>query len=149
MSRGLGRIERTILDALHATTRPYVALWELICLLDGQVTTLDEPAHHWRIPICTPHPKRHHPLGMLVDHDWSCRPPRPEPSVQESVSRAVRALVRKGFVRCEYEGYRPKRLLVYLPSTDPGLLPKAQRRETLLKAQLVFGLPLPYERWRM
>ena len=35
MSRGLGKVERQILDALQALKRPYVALWELVLLVDG------------------------------------------------------------------------------------------------------------------
>jgi hypothetical protein len=134
MSRGLGKIERAILEALQATNRPYVALWELMLLIDGRVSDLDAEMHHWSMEICTPHPKRK-VLLWWVDHDSSCYPPEPSRSVQESVSRAVRSLARKGLVRCEYEGYRPKRLLVYLPSTDRSQLPKAQRLANAIRAE--------------
>jgi hypothetical protein len=101
MSRGLGKIERTILNALQTTQRPYVALWELVCLIDGWVASLDEPAQHWRVETCTSHPKRRNILGHLVAQDASCYPPRPSRTVQEAVSRAVRSLTRKGMVGCE------------------------------------------------
>jgi hypothetical protein len=147
MSRGLGRVERTILDALHATTRPYVALWELALLVDGQVTTLQERAPHWNDLICTPHPPRVL-FGFVRKHDFSCYPvQRPETSVEESTSRAVRSLARKGLVRREYSVYAPKRLVVGLASTDPDLFPRGEMRLTALKAHLVLGLPLPRGRY--
>ena len=149
MSRGLGRIERTILDALQTTQRPYVALWELVCLIDGRVASLDKPAQHWLVETCPPHPKRRNILGYLVAHDASCYPPRPNRSVQEGVSRAVRSLARKGLVRCEYEGSRPKRLLVYLSLTDRRQLPKAQRFERAVQAHVLYGVPMSYRRGGM
>jgi hypothetical protein len=106
MSRGLGRLERTIFDALQATSRPYVKLWELVLLIDGRTTSLDQQARHWRVPICQPHPKLRHPfpgIGM-VDHLRDCYAPTPARSVQEAVGRALRSLARKGLVERAYEG---------------------------------------------
>jgi hypothetical protein len=146
MSRGLGSVERTILEALQATQRPYVALWRLMVLVDGQIRTLNQEAHHWTMPICSPHPKRRLAIGLWVDHDASCYPPEPSRSRQEAVSRAVRSLARKGLVRCEYEGDRPKRLLVYLPSADRSQLPNARRESMEILAFVKLGTKPPYRR---
>jgi hypothetical protein len=146
MSRGLGRVERTILDALQATSRPYVELWELSCLVDGRIAGLDEQARHWDRPICQPHPRIWrsvpHVWSGYIDHVPACYPPEGEPaaSLQESVRRAVRSLARKGLVRTAYEGRRPKCLVVYLPTTDASQLPKAQRLERMIEAHVSFGM---------
>jgi|SRR5882724_610916 len=137
MSRGLGRIERTILDALQATHRPYVALWKMVLLVEGRLASLDQDARHWRVPICQPHPKLRHPfpgIGM-VDHLRACYAPQPARSIQEAVARAVRSLARKGLVRCEYEGTRPKSLMVSLPTADPMASPQRQRLARKLQAR--------------
>jgi hypothetical protein len=152
MSRGLGKIERTILGALQAMKRPYVVLWELVLLVDGRLSTTDlggqtiselwgvSRARHWDSSICTPHPQRRNVLGFWVEHEASCYAPEPSRSVQEAVSRAVRALARKGLVRCAYAGNRPKCLLVYLPSTDDSHLPKAEREKLEIKVAVLFGI---------
>jgi hypothetical protein len=137
MSRGLGRIERTILDALQATPRPYVALWEVGLLVEGRIASLDDEARHWGVPICQPHPKVRHPfpgIGM-VDHLPACYAPEPARSVQEAVARAVRSLARKGVVRREYEGTRPKCLMVGLPTADPLAWPRMQRHAMKRRAR--------------
>jgi hypothetical protein len=118
MSRGLGKVERSVLEALQTTQRPYAHLWQLVLVVEGRLSRLDDPATHWHVEICSPHPRRRLAIGLVVDHDASCYPAEPSRSLQEAVSRAVRSLVRKGLVRCEYEGSWPKRLLVYLPSAD-------------------------------
>jgi hypothetical protein len=84
MSRGLGRLERTILEALQITQRPYAALFELMVLVEGRIHTLDEPWDHWDWPICEPHPKIQLAIGLLVDHAGSCYPPRPSRNAQET-----------------------------------------------------------------
>jgi hypothetical protein len=139
MSRGLGRIERTILDALQATDRPYVALWELVLLVDGRLASLDQHDRHWRVPICQPHPRIWrsvpHVWSGYVDHVRACYPPEPSKSVQESVRRAVRSLAHKGLVRCEYEGTRPKCLMVSLSTADPLASPQMQRHALKLRVR--------------
>jgi hypothetical protein len=147
LSRGLGKVERRILEALQATTQPYVSLSALILLIDGQLSTLDDETHYWRFPICEPHPSRRLAIGLWVDHDASCYPPTPRPSMRETVYRAVRSLARKGLVRCEYDGWgRPKRLLVCLPSTDPVQLPNGAREEQEMQEFIKYGRKPPYRR---
>jgi len=118
-------------------------------LVEGRINTLDEPWQHWLWPICEPHPKIKLAIGLIVDHTGSCYPPRPSESVREATSRAVRSLARKGLVRCEYEGTLPKRLLVYLPSTDPAQLPKAQRWERAVRSHVLLGMPMLDEHGRL
>jgi hypothetical protein len=121
MSRGLGHLERRILGALQATPRLYVALWELIAFVDGRMTSLDQDARHWRVPICQPHPKLWHSItglgSWVVDHLRDCYAPEPAKRVQEAVARAVRSLARKGLVEHTFEGSQPKCLIVYLLGT--------------------------------
>jgi hypothetical protein len=143
MSRGLGKVERRILEALQATQRPYGALYELVVLVEGRINTLDEPWQHWDFPVCEPHPRIKIDIGLIVDHIGSCYPPRPSRSVQEVTSRAVRSLARKSLVRCEYEGTPPKRLIVYLPGTDPSKLPEGSRWERAVRWHVAFGSPRP------
>jgi hypothetical protein len=148
MSRGLGRIERTILGALQATSRPYVELWEVFCLVDGRIANLDEKARPWDTPICAPHPRIWQSIPQVwsgyVDHVRACYPPEGEPSesLQESVRRAVRSLARKGLVRTAYAGRRPKCLVVALPTADASQLPKAQRQQRLIEGHIHLGLPM-------
>jgi hypothetical protein len=148
MSRGLGRIERTILDALQAASRPYVELWQLVLLVEGRITSLDQEVRHWGVPICAPHPRVRHPLpGIgMVDHLADCYPPEPTRGRQEGVGRAVRSLTRKGLLHSEY-GLYGKRVVVCLPGTDPAKLPKGERWELELKLHVCFGKPLPVTRF--
>lgn len=145
MSRGLGKVERIILEALQATERPYATLADLTVLVEGRIHTLDEPWTHWDKPICEPHPKIKLVIGLFVDHAGDCYPPRPRASVREATSRAVRSLVRKGLLRSEY-GLYGKQLVVCLPGTDPTKLPRGQRWDLALKAHVYLGQPLPVTR---
>jgi hypothetical protein len=145
MSRGLGAVERRILEALQATERPYATLYELTVLVEGRIRTLDEPWTHWDTTICEPHPRIRNGLGSWVDHMGKCYPPRPSESVREATSRAVRSLARKGLVHCEYEGMKPKQLVVCLPGTDRAKLPEGQRWEQWVRFHVQLGVPMPIE----
>jgi hypothetical protein len=153
MSRGLGKVERRILEALQAMQRTYVALWELVLLIDGQVNSLDEKPHRWDFETCQPHPPQREVIPGVGTverkHFKECySTEEPRRSVQEAVSRAVRSLARKGLVRREYEGYRPKQLLVYLPGSHWTQLPQAQRDRLWIRAETL-GMKRPYRRERI
>ncbi len=150
MSRGLGRVEQAILRGLHAMRRPWVALWELVLLVDGQIASLDQDVRHWGVPICQPHPPQRKSIPGIgvftVEHERSCYPPEPTRSLQEAVGRAVRSLARKGLVQRAYKGTRPKCLVVYLPTADPSHLPKQRRFRQAVEYAVRFGVCMRYRR---
>jgi hypothetical protein len=149
MSRGLGKVERRILEALQATERPYAALYELTAVVAGLAQNLDESKASWQwwMPICAPHPSIKTEIGVWVDHCLDCYRLHPTESTREATSRVVRSLTRKGLVEVEYEGGGLKRLVVCLAGTDRALLPKATHARLAFWAELHAGLPMPVTRW--
>jgi hypothetical protein len=111
MSRGLGRIERAVLQVLHASQEPY--LW--LPALQRTITAMQP----------SPPVSRERRVNLLASGGlFTWRDPQ-----QEAIARAIRSLERKGLVRTGKDSHgRAHRKIVWLATREgPGEVGRFRR----------------------